>query len=105
MATFTWLLPESELYEKIVNQRPVGLATFAVAKQIGTVAEATLSAHRDKGHSEIEVVRGSKRVDAFVNLKDDRGARAAAAIEFGFTNKTGFHPGVAPLRTGIASVT
>lgn len=107
MATFTWLKTKSELYEHIVNQPPVGRATFKVAKQIGTVAEGVLSAHRDKGHAEIEVKRGSKRVDAFVNLKDDRGAKAAAAIEFGHVNNRSgkFVQGLAPLRKGIASVT
>jgi hypothetical protein len=50
-------------------------------------AEAVHAAHRYEGHSRITVTFGE--VDAFVNLDDTRGQRAAAAIEYGTYRSAG----------------
>lgn len=88
------------LYEIVVNQPGVGTSTLAVAQKVGAIAEGILAQNRDKGHARIEVEQRAKRVDAFVVLNDEAGAKAAAAIEFGHNNKrSGKHvEGVAPLR-------
>lgn len=106
MAKFTWLVSESKLSEIVVNKPPVGRKTYSIAKRVGAKAEAVLAGHRRTGAAKIEVKRGTKRVDAFVTLSDESGDRAAAAIEFGhINNRSGkFVQGLAPLRSGIASV-
>lgn len=57
-------------------------AVFDTAQTGGRRAQALLAAHRAEGHARIEVERGSIP-DSFVVLSDERGQRAAAAIEFG----------------------
>ena len=56
-------------------------AVHDAAKAGGRRAEALLRAHRAEGHARITVSRGT--VDSFVSLNDERGQRAAAAIEYG----------------------
>jgi hypothetical protein len=57
-------------------------AVYDAAKGGGARAEGLLAAHRAQGHARIEVERGNDP-DSFVVLSDERGQRAAAAIEFG----------------------
>lgn len=57
-------------------------AVFDTAQTGGRRAEALLAAHHAQGHARIEVERGNVP-DSFVVLSDERGQRAAAAIEFG----------------------
>ncbi|GAA5081544.1 MULTISPECIES: DUF5403 family protein [Nocardia] len=68
----------------------------AVSDQAHTVADiarAKLAEHRHDGHSTVTVTHGE--VDAFVNLDDSRGVKAAAAIEYGHVTKEGKHvPGL-----------
>lgn len=57
-------------------------AVYDTAKRGGARAEGLLAQHRAQGHAQIEVERGNIP-DSFVVLSDERGQRAAAAIEFG----------------------
>lgn len=105
MAKLEWVgkarnIKPDGLYEIVVNQPGVGATTYGQAQRVGRIAEMILAGHKDKGHARIEVTRGNKGVDAFVYLNDDRGAKAAAAIEYGHTNnRTGKRvEGIAPLR-------
>lgn len=59
----------------------VRAAVHSVAQEKGAAARGILAAHRDRGHAQIEVTRGT--LDSFVSLTDTRGDVAAAAIEFG----------------------
>lgn len=88
------------LYEIVVNQPGVGAETYAKAQEVAARAEGILAGHKDQGHAKIEATRGNKGVDAFVYLNDERGAKAAAAIEFGHINKRTKKAvaGIAPLR-------
>lgn len=66
----------------VVSHLPgVKAAVFAKADEGAARATAILAAHRHHGDSQITITRGD--VDAFVNLDDTRGQRAAAAIEYG----------------------
>jgi hypothetical protein len=67
--------------EKVAHLAGVVGAVADTARAGGARAEAALSAHRAQGHARIEVSHGS--VDSFVTLSDERGQRAAAAIEYG----------------------
>jgi hypothetical protein len=67
--------------ETVAHLPGVADAVHDVAQQAGRRAEALLAAHHVQGHARIEVSRGT--VDSFVALSDERGQRAAAAIEFG----------------------
>lgn len=72
-------------------------AVHDTAQAGGRRAEALLRAHRAEGHARITVTRGS--VDSFVTLNDERGQRAAAAIEFGRSGgPTGAMQGIFVLR-------
>lgn len=73
-----------------------------VANTIYGVAEATRLAHWDQGHSEILKESGS--MDRFVVLSDERGLRAAGAIEFGRDGKNGRVEGMRALAKGLAAV-
>jgi hypothetical protein len=70
-----------DLDERVAHMAGVKAAVYEAAKGGAARAEAVLTAHRHQGHARITVTRGS--VDAFVNLDDTRGQRAAAAIEYG----------------------
>lgn len=70
----------------------------STARQGAARASAILAAHRAEGHSRITVTYGD--VDAFVNLDDTRGDRAAAAIEYG-RNRRGVTSGVHALRSAF----
>jgi hypothetical protein len=76
-----YLIPQQEMNETISHLAGVRAAVYAKAKDGAEVAKAILDFHYHDGHSRITVTRGT--VDAFVNLDDTRGQRAAAAIEFG----------------------
>jgi hypothetical protein len=65
----------------VAHQPGVRGAVFSTANEKAAVARGILAAHRDQGHAQITVTRGS--LDAFVNLTDTRGDVAAAAIEYG----------------------
>jgi hypothetical protein len=65
----------------VAHLRGVIDAVHDTAKSGADRAEAILAAHRYQGHSRITVTRGT--VDSFVNLNDERGDHAAAAIEYG----------------------
>jgi hypothetical protein len=65
----------------VAHQPGVRAAVHAVALEKAAVARGILAAHRDQGHAQITVTRGS--LDSFVSLTDTRGDVAAAAIEFG----------------------
>lgn len=65
----------------VAHQAGVKAAVYKVAQERAAVARGILLAHRSEGHSRIVVTRGS--LDAFVTLTDERGDRAAAAIEYG----------------------
>lgn len=67
--------------DTVAHQPGVRAAVYGVAQEKASVARGVLAAHRDRGHSRIEVTRGS--LDAFVSLVDTRGDVAAAAIEYG----------------------
>ncbi len=67
--------------ETVAHQRGVATAVNRVADRHAAIARGVLLAHRAEGHSQITVTRG--RVDSFVNLNDERGDLAAAAIEYG----------------------
>ena len=72
-------------------------AVASVAKAAGSRAEGLLASHRHLGHARIEVSHGD--VDSFVTLSDERGQRAAAAIEFGRSGgPTGASQGLFVLR-------
>lgn len=63
-------------------------------------AAAILAAHRHSGDAEINVTYGT--LDAFVNLDDTRGQRAAAAIEYGRRGgKRGRSAGIHALRSAF----
>lgn len=73
-----------------------------VASVIAGVAQAARLEHWDQGHSEILKESGS--MDRFVVLSDERGLRAAAAIEFGRKGKNGHVSGMGALAKGMAAV-
>ena len=74
-------------------------ALDVAAEKIRVVAEGVLKAHRHQGHSEILPVE-SGSVDRFVVLSDERGLKAAYAIEKGAKGGRG---GVHALAAGIAA--
>lgn len=69
----------SNAAEVAAHELGVRAAVTDEAIKIGTRATLRLAAHRDTGHAEIEVSKGTKGVDSFVSLVDD----AAMSIEFG----------------------
>lgn len=73
-----------------------------VANVIYGVAEAARLEHWEQGHSEILKESGS--MDRFVVLSDERGLRAAGAIEFGRTGKNGRVEGMKALAKGMDAV-
>jgi hypothetical protein len=88
MAKIDWILKPNgpgQMGDVVSHQAGVIRAVQHTAQKHAAVARGLLLAHRAEGHSRITVTRGD--VDAFVNLNDERGERAAAAIEFG--NKYG----------------
>lgn len=90
MARIDWMLKPNgpgQMGDRISHLPGVRAAVVHTAQEKAAIARGILMAHRAEGHSEITVTRGTKRVDAFVNLEDTRGQHAAAAIEFG--NKYG----------------
>jgi hypothetical protein len=73
-------------------------AVYDTAKRGGARAETLLAGHHAQGHARIEVERGNVP-DSFVVLSDERGQRAAAAIEFGRSGgPTGAMQGIFVLR-------
>jgi hypothetical protein len=52
-----------------------------VVFEMGVRAEELLAEHRQEGHAYIDIERG--RIDRYVVLNDERGQKAAAAIEYG----------------------
>lgn len=88
MARIDWILEPNgpgQMGDRISHQAGVVRAVRHVAQERAAVARGLLLAHRHSGDSTITVTHGD--VDAFVNLNDERGQLAAAAIEFG--NKYG----------------
>lgn len=88
MARIDWILAptgEGQMGDRISHLPGVKAAVLHAAQDKAAIARGLLQAHRAEGHSRITVTRGT--VDAFVNLNDERGQRAAAAIEYG--NKYG----------------
>lgn len=88
MARIDWILAPTgpgQMGDVVSHQPGVIAAVLKTAQKHAAIARGHLLAHRAEGHSRITVTRGE--VDAFVNLNDERGERAAAAIEFG--NKYG----------------
>jgi len=88
VAKIDWILDpngEGQMGDRISHLPGVRAAVMQTAQKHAAIARGHLLAHRAEGHSRITVTRGD--VDAFVNLNDERGAPAAAAIEFG--NKYG----------------
>jgi hypothetical protein len=75
------LIPQQQMNKVISHLAGVRAAVYGKAKDGAEVASAILDFHHHSGHARITVTRGT--VDAFVNLDDTRGQRAAAAIEFG----------------------
>ena len=104
--SFRWTVGPKTLNKRIVRQPPVGAATYDVALEVGGKADAILEGHRHKGHSKIEVSRGSRKVDAFVTLDDSRGDAAALSIEFGHFNERSkkFVRGPGPLLGAVAQI-
>ena len=89
-----WILPDAEMQKKISHLGGVRDAVLHTAKEKAAIATGYLMAHRAEGHSSIDVTRGGKYVDAWVNLNDkpsksNKQHPAAAAIEFG---RGGDHP-------------
>lgn len=70
--------------EKFIAKEP-GVQTRLrdQAYQIADLASGILAEHRHAGHSRIEVERSPKQVDWDIVLSDERGQRAAIAIEYG----------------------
>ena len=73
-----------------------------VAQNAATRATTRLAQHRHDGHARITTTEGD--VDWFVNLDDEDGERAAAAIEFGHTRNGRYVPGlyIITRATGLA---
>lgn len=69
-----------------------------IAKTIFGVATAQRMLHYEQGHSEI--LQESGTMDRFVVLSDERGLRAAGAIEFGRKGR----PGMGALAKGMEAV-
>lgn len=67
--------------EIVAHLGGVRASVTAKAAEGAARARGVLAAHRAEGHAQITVTHGD--LDAFVNLDDTRGDRAAAAIEFG----------------------
>jgi hypothetical protein len=73
-------------------------AVHDTAQRGGARASALLAQHHAQGHARILVERGNIP-DSFVVLSDERGQRAAAAIEFGRSGgPTGAMQGIFVLR-------
>lgn len=84
MARIDWILKPNgpgQMGDVVSHQAGVIRAVHHVAQDRAAVARGILLAHRAEGHARITVTRGD--VDSFVNLNDERGQHAAAAIEFG----------------------
>lgn len=79
--------PVVEVNTTVSHLSGVTGAVRATAEAGAARAKGVLATHRHQGHSEINVTTGD--VDAFVNLDDSRGQRAAAAIEFGHSGHRG----------------
>lgn len=94
------LIPQERMNHVVSHIPGVRGAVRAKAREGAGRARAVLAAHRYQGHSRITVTTGS--VDAFVNLDDTRGQRAAAAIEFGRSGgRGGSTQGVYALRSAF----
>jgi hypothetical protein len=65
----------------VAHLRGVVGEVSSTAQQKAAVASGVLLAHRAEGHSQILVERDG--IDSVVTLSDERGQRAAAAIEYG----------------------
>lgn len=75
------LIPQKRMNHVVSHLPGVRQSVRAKAREGAAKASAVLAEHRHEGHSRITVTTGT--VDAFVNLDDTRGQRAAAAIEYG----------------------
>lgn len=94
------LIPQKRMNEVVSHLPGVRGAVRAKAKEGAGRARGVLAAHRYQGHSRITITYGS--VDAFVNLDDTRGQRAAAAIEFGRSGGSrGASQGIYALRSAF----
>jgi hypothetical protein len=88
MARIDWILKPNgpdQMGDVVSHQAGVIRAVHHVAQEKAAIARGLLLAHRHSGDARITVTRGD--TDSFVNLNDERGQLAAAAIEFG--NKYG----------------
>lgn len=77
----------------IVSHQP-GIRGVMMYHAMGMAREALfhLSAHRDKGHTQIYVVGAPPtKLDWYVVMDHEQNMAAAAAIEWGFTDKHGKH--------------
>lgn len=74
-------LTDEEMNKLISHMPGVRRKIVSTARAGAARAAAILAAHYHSGDSEITVTYGT--VDAFVNLDDTRGQRAAGAIEYG----------------------
>jgi hypothetical protein len=74
-------LNDEEMNYLISHMPGVRRQVTSTARKGAARASAILAAHRYSGDARITVTYGT--VDAFVNLDDTRGQRAAAAIEYG----------------------
>jgi hypothetical protein len=97
MARVIWIDPNIE--KTIAHLAGVRATVFGEANHYGARASAILAAHKEEARSFINVTRGTKRVDAYVNLNDtpsksSQGMPRAHIIEFG---REGATP-VAPLQ-------
>lgn len=66
----------------VVSKQPKVRATIGAETALrGSVARARLRARQHDGHSHIDTIHAA--VDGYIVLDDERGAQAAAAIEYG----------------------
>jgi len=86
--------------EIVAHTRGVRGEVVHQAGKYAAIARGILLAHRAEGHSSITMTRGTRRVDAYVNLEDSpskssQNLARAHIIEFGAEGGRG---GVAPLQ-------
>jgi hypothetical protein len=98
MARIEWVHPEIE--KVIAHLGGVRREVVSQANKYGAKASGILLAHRAEGNAHITITRGSKFVDAYVNLEDrpsesSQGLARAHIIEYGAEGGRG---GVAPLQ-------